>query len=68
MKLNDKVYDILKWGLMVFVPPLIGFITTLGTIYGWDTEVIVLTISAIATFLGAITGISNYNYNKAKGE
>jgi hypothetical protein len=64
MKMNNKVYNILKWGLMIFVPALITLIGTLGQIYNFDTEVIVLTISAIATFLGAITGISNYNYKK----
>lgn len=64
MKMNNKVYDILKWSLMIFVPALITLIGTLGKIYNFDTEIIVLTISAIATFLGAITGISNYNYKK----
>lgn len=64
MKLNSKLYDILKWGLMIFVPALITLIGTLGQIYNFDTETIVLTISAVATFLGVITGISNYNYNK----
>lgn len=64
MKMNNKIYNILKWGLMIFIPALITFIGTLGTIYGFDTETIVLTISAISTFLGVITGISNYNYNK----
>ena len=64
MKMNNKLYNILKWGLMIFIPALITFIGTLGTIYGFDTETIVLTISAISTFLGVITGISNYNYNK----
>ena len=66
MKLNSKLYDILKWGLMIFVPALITLIGTLGQIYNFDTETIVLTISAVATFLGVITGISNYNYNKVK--
>jgi hypothetical protein len=64
MKMNNKAYDILKWSLMIFVPALITLIGTLGKIYNFDTEIIVLTISAIATFLGTITGISNYNYNK----
>ena len=64
MKLNNKIYDILKWSLIIFVPALITLIGTLGQIYKFDTEIIVLTISAIATFLGAITGISNYNYNR----
>lgn len=64
MKMNNKAYDILKWSLMIFVPALITLIGTLGKIYNFDTELIVLTIGAIATFLGAITGISNYNYKK----
>lgn len=64
MKLNDKVYKVFKWGLIIFIPALITLIGTLGQIYNFDTETIVLTISAISTFLGVITGISNYNYRK----
>ena len=66
MKLNNKVYLFLKWFLMIFTPALITLIGTLGKIYNFDTETIVLTIGAIATFLGVITGISTYNYNKEK--
>ncbi len=66
MKLNDKLYNILKWGLIIFIPALITLIGTLGQIYDFDTETIVLTISAISTFLGVITGISNYNYKKGE--
>lgn len=66
MKLNNKVYSILKWGLIIFIPALITLIGTLGQIYEFDTEKIVLTISAISTFLGVITGISNYNYKKGE--
>lgn len=64
MKLNDKVYKVFKWGLIIFIPAVITLIGTLGQIYGFETEKIVLTISAISTFLGVITGISNYNYKK----
>lgn len=66
MKLNNKVYNIFKWGLIIFIPALISLIGTLGQIYGFDTEKIVLTISAISTFIGIITGISNYNYKKGE--
>ena len=66
MKLNDKVYKVFKWGLLICIPALITLIGSLGQIYGFDTEKIVLTISAISTFLGVITGISNYNYNKER--
>lgn len=66
MKLNNKVYDVLKWVLLVGVAPTIALITGLGELYNFDTTLIIGTISLIATFLGAITGISNYNYNKTK--
>lgn len=66
MKLNDKIYQIFKWGLIIFIPALITLIGTLGEIYNFDTETIVLTISAISTFLGVITGISNFNYKKGE--
>jgi len=62
--LKDELYKLLKWGLILFVPALITLIGNLGKIYGFDTEKIILTIAEISTFLGAITGISNYNYKK----
>ena len=66
MVLPNKVYDVLKWILITFVPALLVLIETLGVIYGYDTQVVVLTISAIATFIGALIGISNANYSKNK--
>ena len=64
MKLKDEIYIVFKWILITLVPALVLLISTLGTIYKFDTEIITLTIGAIATFLGTITGISNYNYKK----
>ena len=66
MRLSNKVYNVLKWVLIIFTPALITLIGTLGKIYNFDTETINLTIGAIATFLGVITGISNINYYKDK--
>lgn len=62
--MNNKVYDILKWILLVAVAPTIALITGLGELYGFDTTLIVGTISLFATFLGAILGVSNIKYNK----
>ena len=62
MILPDKVYNFLKWLLITFTPALIVLISTLGVIYNFDTEIITLTIGAIATFIATIIGISNYNY------
>ena len=64
MRMHNKIYDVFKWGLMIFIPALITLIGSLGQIYKFDTEIIILTISTFATFIGAITGISNINYNK----
>ena len=64
MTLSNKTYDFFKWLLMKVVPASLFLIETLGVIYKYDTKVIVLTISAIATFLGTILGISSTNYNK----
>ena len=64
MKMNNKVYDIIKWTLFVGYPPTIALITGLGELYKFDTSLIVGTISLFATFIGGITGLSNYKYKK----
>ena len=66
MKLNDKVYTFLKWFLVIFSPAFITLVETLGIIYKFDTNLIIGTYSAFATFLGAIVGISTMAYNKDK--
>ena len=64
MKLSNGWYEFLKWFLIIFTPACITLIETLGIIYKFDTNLIIGTYSAFATFLGAIVGISNINYNK----
>lgn len=66
--LPDKVYNILKWILTVAVAPTIALISGLGALYGFDTFKIVETISLVATFLGAIFGISVYQYSKGASD
>ena len=62
--LPDKWYNILKWVLSVAVAPTIALITGLGELYGFDTFKITETILIIASFLGAIFGISVIQYSK----
>lgn len=62
--MSNKVYDVLKWILLGAVAPTIALITGLGELYGFDTTLIIGTISLFATFLGAILGVSNIKYNK----
>lgn len=64
MILNNKFFTVLKWILATAVAPTIALITGLGELYHFDTTIIVGTITLIATFLGALLGISNYNYQK----
>ena len=66
--MSNKTYDILKWLIITFVPALIFLISTLRTIYKFDTEVINATISAVTTFIGTLIGISSINYNKKEGK
>lgn len=62
MILPDKYYQIIKWTVLIVLPALSVLVATLGKAYGWnDTDMTVLTINAIATFLGVITGVSAYN-------
>ena len=64
MKLNDKTYHIIKWTVLTFLPALSVLVGALGKGYGWNTGTTILTINAVALFLGAVTGVSNYKYNK----
>ncbi len=68
MKLSNKTYNFLKWACLIAVPALITLISTLGTIYGKDTTAITATIGAVATFVGALIGVSNSAYNKQSVE
>lgn len=64
--LGDKFYTILKWILATAIAPTITLITGLGKLYKFDTTLIVGTIGLLASFLGALLGVSNYNYQSGK--
>lgn len=67
MKLNNKVYDVLKWITIVFLPALITFAGVIMNTLNFEYTQIVLTIAvAFDTFLGSILGISTLSYNKEK--
>lgn len=64
--LGNKLYTILKWILATAVAPTVALITGLGELYHFDTTIIIGTITLVATFLGALVGVSNYNYKKGE--
>ena len=66
MKLNNKVYDVLKWVALIVLPALAILYGSLAEIWGlpFGTQ-IPDTITAIDLFLGVVLGISSATYNKS---
>ena len=63
--MSNKVYDILKWVAIVFLPALTTFVGVVLTSLDIGNSEIVLTImTGFATFLGTILGVSNIKYKK----
>ena len=66
--MNDKLYKILKYIAMIFLPALGTLYFALAGIWGFPyAEQVIGTITAIDTFLGVILGISTAQYNKKMG-
>lgn len=69
MKMNCKVYDILKWTTMIVLPAIGTLYFTLAGIWGFPyAEEVTGTITAIVTFLGVVLQISNTKYKKSQTE
>lgn len=67
--MSNKIYDILKYIALVFYPAVVVLVGTILTALGNEnTEVILIIMTAIETFLGTILGISNVQYKKKVGE
>ena len=67
MKMNNKVYDVLKWIAQMLLPALGTLYFALAGIWGFPYgEEIVGTITAVVTFLNVILKISSNNYYKNK--
>lgn len=64
MKMNNKVYDVLKWVCITVSPALCALITGLGLLYGFPSEIIVGTITLLTAFVGTIIGVSSVKYSK----
>ena len=63
--LSNKVYDVLKWVVMIAIPAATTAYVGLSDVWGWPyaTEV-AKTSAVICTLLGALLGISTAQYNK----
>lgn len=67
MKISNKVYDVLKWIVMIVIPALTTAYVGLAAVWGFPyAEPIAKTSAIVCTLLGAILGISTINYNKGQ--
>ena len=63
--LSNKVYDILKWIVMIVIPALTTAYVGLSSIWGFPfAEEVAKTSAVVCTLLGALLGISTAQYNK----
>jgi len=67
MKLSNSAFDVLKWIAILLLPSLATLVAVIFKIWNlpYGNE-IAQTITALATFLGAILGISSVQYKKGK--
>lgn len=65
MKLNDKTYNILKWVALIALDAIGVAYQSLADVWAlpYGTEVM-KTCSIISVLIGALIGVSSYNYNK----
>ena len=65
MQLPDKVYDILKWIVMIVIPALATAYVGFAGVWGWPyADEIAKTATIVCTLLGALLGISTAQYYK----
>lgn len=69
MKLSNRVYDVLKWIAIVFLPALITLYGVIANTCNIPHTEQILTIAvAVDTFLGTILGISSSAYKRSLKE
>ena len=65
MMLPNKLYDWLKWIVMIAIPALTTAYVGLAEIWNWPCpDAIAKTAAIVCTLLGALLGISTAQYNK----
>lgn len=65
IRLRNADYDVLKWLVVVFLPAFELLVGTIGTALHWEhTQVCLVIMAAVTTFLGSVLGVSNHQYRK----
>lgn len=71
MKMSNKVYDILKWVVIVGLPAILAFLNVVLPVSGVSAEVVNIIstwISATTVLIGTLIGISSVQYKKSSKE
>lgn len=69
MKLNNKLYDVLKWICLICLPALAVFYAVIAKIWGLPFESeIPATINAVAVLIGALIGVSHLTIKKEESD
>ena len=66
---SNKMFDILKWCVLILCPALTTAYVGLSAIWGWPfAEEVAKTSAVICAFLGTLLGISNLQYKAGEKE
>ena len=69
IKMDSKIYDWLKWCVLVFIPALTTAYVGLSKIWHWPfAEEVAKTSAIICALLGTTLGISNLQYKAGGAE
>ena len=69
MKLNNNIYNLLKWITLVVIPALTTAYVGLSAVWGWPYATEIAKTSAVCcTLLGALLGISTASYYKDESQ
>lgn len=67
MKMSNNLYNILKWVSLIFLDAFGVAYQSLADVWGLPYGVeIMKTCTIVSIFIGALIGLSTYNYNKTK--
>lgn len=65
MKLNDKIYDVLKWIALICIDAVATFYVAMAGIWGWPYgDEVAKTATAVSFLIGSLIGISTASYYK----
>lgn len=63
--LPNKLYDFLKWVVLIALPAISTYVLQVGEIWHWANYIqVAKTISCTALLIGALIGVSTVAYNR----